>query len=87
MGRIEKTFSNPFRAKTVPNIPTPIFIFQHVFMQQATPSDRPGESLRRKGLVHINVEVIGPNMGLVGNSIDSDCNRKKNYESEDIIGP
>jgi len=29
----KKTFSNPFRAKTAPNIPTPIFIFQHVFMQ------------------------------------------------------
>lgn len=52
-------------------------IFQHVFMQQATPSDRPGESLQRKGLVHVNVEVIGPNMGLVGNSRDSDCNRKE----------
>lgn len=46
-------------------------------MQQATPTERPGESLRRKGLVHVNVEVIGPNMGLVGNSRDSDCNRKE----------
>lgn len=77
MGRIEKTFSNPFWAKTVPNIPTPIFIVQHVFMQQATPTERPGESLRRKGLVHVNAEVFGLNMGLVGISRDSDCNCKE----------
>jgi len=42
--------------------------------KQATPTDKLEESLRRKRLVHVNVEDIGPNMGLVGDSRDSDCN-------------